>query len=122
MSEDKNYFIGLYFCSDYYPLLVVQVGSHEATERSKAVKRDLRVLGQWVEGSGAQVMFSSIPSVAGKNTESDRKIHLINRWLRGWCLWWDFGFFDHGQVYMASGLLATDGVQLSQRRERILAH
>jgi len=68
------------------------------------------------------VVFSSIPSVAGKNTERDRKSHLINRWLRDWCHWWNFGFFDHGEVYMAQGLLATDGVQLSQRGTRILAH
>jgi len=34
----------------------------------------------------------------------------------------NFGFFDHGEVYTALGLLATDGVQLSQRGNRILAH
>jgi len=78
--------------------------------------------GRLVEGSGAQVVFSSIPSVAGKNTERDRKTHLINRWLRDWCCRWNFGFFDHGEVYMAQGLLATDGVRLSQRGKRILAH
>jgi len=59
--------------------------------------------------------------VAG-NTESDRKTHLINRWLRDWCRLWNFIFFDHGEVYTAPGLLATDGVQLSQRGKSILAH
>jgi len=60
--------------SDYYPLLVMQVGSDEIMERSpKAIKRDFRALGQLVDGSGTQVVFSSIPSVAGKNTERDRK-------------------------------------------------
>jgi len=44
---------------------------------------------------------------------------LINMGLR---TWWSFGFFDHGEVYMAQGLLATDGVQLSQRGKRILVH
>jgi len=78
--------------------------------------------GDWFEGSGAQVVFSSIPSVAGKSTERGRKTHLINRWLRDWCHQWNFGFFDHGEVYMAPGLLATDGVQLSQKGKRILAH
>jgi len=68
------------------------------------------------------VVFSSIPSVAGKNTEWDRKTHLINRWLRDWCRQWNFSFFDHGEVYTAPGLLVTDGVQLSQRGKRILAH
>jgi len=58
----------------------MQVDGHEITERSpKAIKRDFRALGRLVEGSGAQVVFSSIPSVAGKNTERDRKTHLINR-------------------------------------------
>jgi len=60
--------------------------------------------------------------VAGKNTERDRKTHLIIRWLRGWCRQWNFGFFDHMEVYMAPGLLATDGVWLAQRGKRILAH
>jgi len=31
-------------------------------------------------------------------------------------------FFDHGDVYTAQGLLVTDGVQLSQRKKKILAH
>ena len=66
--------------------------------------------------------FSSVPSVAGKSTERGRKTHLINSWLRNWCHWWNFGFFDHGEVYMALGLLAADGVQLSQRGKSILAH
>ena len=65
-------------------------------------------------------MFSSIPLVAGRRTERNRKSHLINAWLRGWCQWWNFVFFDHGAVYMAPGLLETDGVHLSQQRKRIL--
>jgi len=67
-------------------------------------------------------MFSSVPSVAGKDTERNRKTRLINRWLIGWCHRRNFGFFDHGEVYTAPGLLATDGVQLSQRGKRILTH
>jgi len=101
----------------------MQVGGDETTERSpKANKRDFRTLGWLVEGSGPQVVFSSMPSVAGKSTERGRKPHLINRWLRDWCHRWNFGFFDHGEVYMAPGLLASDRVQLSPRGERILAH
>ncbi|KFQ57597.1 hypothetical protein N334_03560, partial [Pelecanus crispus] len=109
--------------SDYYLLLVVQVGSDEITERSpKAIKRDFRALGRLVAGSGAQVVFSSILSVAGKNAERNRKTHLINRWLRGWSHQWNFGFFDHGEVYTALGLLAADGDQLSPKGKSILAH
>jgi len=100
----------------------MQVGSDEITDRDpKVIKRDFRALRLLVEGSGAQVVFSSVPSVAGKNTGRDRKTHLINR-LRDWCHLWNFGFFDHGEVYTATGLLATDGVQRSQRIKRILAH
>ena len=106
--------------SDYYPLLVRQVGGDEIAERSpKAIKRDFRALGRQVEGSGAQVVFSSIPSVAGKSIERGRKTLLINTCLRDW---WNFDFFDHEEVYTASGLLETDGVQLSQRGKRILGH
>jgi len=73
----------------------MQVGSDEIAERSpKAIKRDFRALGLLVEGSGAQVVFSSVPSVAGKNTERNRKTHRINRWLRGWCSQRFFVFFQ----------------------------
>ena len=100
----------------------MQVGSDEIAGRNpKAIKRDFRALGRLVEGSGAQVVFSSIPSVAGKYTERNRKTHVVNTWLRGWCPRRNFGFFDHGEVYTAPGLLATDGIQLSQRGKRILA-
>jgi len=122
VKEAAGKFSGLVRPSDYYLLLVMQVGSDEIKERSpKAMKRDFRALGRLAEGSRAQVVFSSIPSVAGKNIERGRKSHLINRWLRGWCCRWNFGFFDHGEVYTAQGLLVTDRVQLSQRGKRILA-
>lgn len=68
--------------SDYYPLLVLHVGSEEAAKGSlKAIKRDIKALGQLVEGSGAQAVFSSILSVAGKNREWNSQTQLINTWL-----------------------------------------
>jgi len=77
---------GLLRHSGYYPLLVMLVGGDKIAERSpKAIKRDFRALGQLVEGSGAQVLFSAIPSAAGNSTERGRKTHLVNRWLRDWC-------------------------------------
>jgi len=60
--------------------------------------------------------------VAGNSTERGRKTHLVNRWLRDWCHRSNFGFFDRGEVYTAPGLLATGGLQLSQRGKRILGH
>ncbi|XP_074667595.1 uncharacterized protein LOC141917867 [Strix aluco] len=59
---------------DYYPLLVFQVGSDDITRRSpKSVKRDFRALGKVIKGSGAQTVFSSIPSVAGMDEEEYRR-------------------------------------------------
>ena len=106
--------------SDCYPLLIVQAGSDNIEERSlKAIKRDFRGLGRLVDGAGAQVVFSSIPTVAGRGTERTRKAHLLNTWLRGWCQRRNLGFFDHGALYSAPGLMAVDG-SLSFRGKRIL--
>lgn len=105
---------GLIEPSDYYPLLVVvQLGSDKVDERSlTAVKKNFRALRQQIEGTGAQVVFSSVPLVAGRNAERNRRSHLMNMWLKGHQ--WSFGFGDHGAVYMASGLLETNGVCLSE--------
>jgi len=61
--------------SDYFPLLIVQFGSDEVAERSlRAIKRDFMGLGQLVDRMGVQVVvFSSIPSVAVRDTERTRK-------------------------------------------------
>jgi len=44
--------------------------------------------------------------------------------IRKWdcCHRSNFGFFGHGEVYTAPGLLATGGTQLSQRGKIILDH
>ena len=52
---------GLVRSSDYCPLLIVQVGSDEIAQGSlRAIKKDIRGLGQMVEGVGVQVLFSSL--------------------------------------------------------------
>lgn len=67
----------LFLCSDYYPLPIVQVGSNEDTERSlRANKRDFGGLWQLVDR--VQVVFSSISSVAARETERTRKTHHVN--------------------------------------------
>ena len=73
---------GLFHFSDYHHLLVVQAGSAEKSLRT--IKKDFKVLWWVVDGAGMQVFFSSISSVAGKVIERIRKIHIINKWLRGW--------------------------------------
>ena len=70
---------------------------------------------------GIQVVFAGIPTVAGKDSAVTRKTHRINTWLRGWCKCKNLGFFDHGVVYLASGLKSADGYHLSQRGKWILA-
>jgi len=70
---------GLVWPSDCYPLLVVQVGSDEDRDKStQAIKRDFRALGRQVKGSGAQVVFSSIPSVSGEDEGKNRRSQQIN--------------------------------------------
>lgn len=56
--------------SDYYPLLIFQVGSDGVPTRSpRAIKRDFRALGQLVNRSGAQVVSSSVPPLSGNDEE-----------------------------------------------------
>lgn len=114
---------GLIQPSDYYPLLILQAGSDEIEKRSvKAIRKDFRVLGQVVGRAGAQVVFCSVPLVVEENDERNRRIRIINKWLKGWCHWQNFGFFDHGEAFKASALLEPDGVHLSVKGKRFLAH
>ncbi|XP_054044411.1 uncharacterized protein LOC128904316 isoform X1 [Rissa tridactyla] len=112
---------GLANSSDYYPLLVFQVGSDEVGRRSpKSIKRDFRALGRQLKGSGTQVVFSSIPSVAILNEEINRKRHQVNWWLWDWWYRQGFGFFDHRLLYESPDLLVAGGTHLSQKGKRIL--
>lgn len=68
--------------SDYYPLLDFNGGSDDMAKRSpRVIKREFLALGQLVEGSGAQVVFSSILPVVVINIERNRRTQLINMWL-----------------------------------------
>ena len=108
--------------SDYYPLLIVQAGSEEVGEKSlKAIKDDFRQLGRVVEGTGVQVVITSVPSVAGNDTGMSLKTHLLNKWLRSWCKRRSFVFFDHGAIYSAPGMMAANGSSLSPWGKRVLA-
>lgn len=69
---------------------------------------------------GIKVVFSSILSAAGKDTERSRKIHTYM--AESWYNHKNFGFFfDHKAVYSAPGLMSADGSRLSQRGKQILA-
>ncbi|PKU33500.1 transcription factor dp-1- hypothetical protein [Limosa lapponica baueri] len=90
-----------------------EVGSDEEEKRSpRAMKRDFRTLGRLVKGSGAQVMFSSVPPAVENEEGVNRKSQQINAWLQAWCYQQDFGFFDHGLIYKTPGLLVMNGNSL----------
>ena len=108
--------------SDYYPLLLFHVGADEvAVSSPRVIKKEFKALGRLVKESGAQVIFSSLLPVVGRDVERHRQTQSINTWLRDWCHRHNFGFFDHGMTYTAPSLLASNGDQLSQRGKRIFA-
>lgn len=88
-----------------YPLLAVQVDSDKADERStRVIKQVPKALASLVEGTGVQVMFSSIPLVAGMNAGMNRKTHVINKWLKygaisGICIFLIMGKFMWHQAH-----------------------
>jgi len=61
--------------SDYYLLLVMQVGGDEITEKCpKAIKRDFSALGQLFEGSGHQWCFSQSRQWQGRTLKGTGKL------------------------------------------------
>ena len=65
------------------------------------------------------MIFSCIPSVAVRDMEWARKTQVVNKWQTGWCCHRIFGFFDHGAIYLAPGLMAAEGLMaaLVSKRE-----
>ena len=69
----------LVWSTEYYPLLLFQVGSDDLGRTSlRTLKKDFRALGRQVKGSGAQVVFSSIPPDLGNNEGLDIMGQQIN--------------------------------------------
>lgn len=77
------------------------------------LKKDFRALGQSVDGVGAQLIISSVPSAAVRDMESGRRTQVMEKWLRGWRRHRDFGLFNHGAIYSAPGLMAAGCCHLS---------
>ncbi|KFV65520.1 hypothetical protein N307_00492, partial [Dryobates pubescens] len=98
--------------SDYYPLLVIQAGRDEIDKKGTRAIKEFRALGLLVDGAEVQVVFCSVPSVAGVYTERNGRTHTINNCLRPWCQQRNFGFFDHGATFTAPNLLGPDGVHV----------
>ncbi|RMB93655.1 hypothetical protein DUI87_29882 [Hirundo rustica rustica] len=100
-----------------------RAGSDEIKKRNVTViKRDFRALGQVVDKTRAQVVFCSVPLVAEKYDERNRRTHIINKWLKGWCHRQNCGFFDHGVTFTAPALLESDVIHLCVKSRRFLAH
>ena len=107
--------------TDYYPLLLFQVGSDDLGRTSlRTLKKDFRALGRQVKGSGAQVVFSSIPPAIGNNEGRDMMGQQTNTWLRAWCARQGFGFFDLGSVCKSLGRPAAAGSGFSHRLRGVL--
>jgi len=104
--------------SNYYPLLVFH---KVAVHRPRVIKRDFRTLGRLLKKSGEQVIFSSLLPVTGGDIARKRWTQSVNTWLSGWCHGHNFMFFDDWMAYTAPGLLASDGIRLSQRGKRVFA-
>jgi len=108
---------------DYYLLLLFHVGGNEAAACTpRAIKRDFSSWGLLVMEFRTQVIFSSLLPAVGSDTGRNRWAWSTNTWLHGWCHCDSFAYFDHGVAYTAPGLLAPDGIHLSQREKRVFAH
>ena len=105
--------------TDYYPLLLFQVGSDDLG-KIWTLKKNFRASRRQVKGSGAQVVFSSIPPAIGNNEGLDVMGHRINTWLRAWCAWQGFGFFDLGSVCKSLGQTEADRSGFSHRLRGVL--
>lgn len=61
--------------TDYYPLLLFQVGTSNMTRSSlRSIQKDYKALEAVVRDSGGQVAFLSIPVVKGKGFEKASSI------------------------------------------------
>lgn len=62
------------------PLIITQFWLSRSTVKKLRCPRAIknRALGRLVEGTGAEVVFSSMPLIAGKNAERSRRTHMSN--------------------------------------------
>jgi len=79
------------------------------------IKEDYKALGVQAKSIAAQVLFSSILPVTGKDIARNRHIMQINFWLGGWYHHGGFGFYDSGTFFDDYSLLGRNGIPLSIR-------
>ncbi|KAF7240111.1 HAUS augmin-like complex subunit 7 [Varanus komodoensis] len=103
----------------HQPLLVIHVGTNDVARQGVAgITKDFEALGKKLRELKAQVAFSSILPVRGFGPGRDRRASKVNDWLRVWCQKERFGFLDHGTRFLANGLLARDGLNLTRMGKR----
>ncbi|XP_068809548.1 uncharacterized protein [Struthio camelus] len=112
----------LVHASDYYPLLIFHVGANDTKGKLETIKQDFRALGMVVKGLGAQVVFSSILPVRGKDGKRSRRVFQVNNWLRRWCWQQGFGVYEHGPLSEERQLLGKDGIHLTKQGTRVFAN
>ena len=114
---------GLVPPSDYYLLLVMQVGRYEIGEKNpKAIKRDFRALGQLVEGLGHRQCFLQSHQWQGQTLGGTRKLTwwtggsetgavggifialIMGKFTRHQACWWEM---ESGCLKGEKGFLAT---------------
>lgn len=84
-----------------------------------SIEEDHRALGEQMKSTGAQVIFSPILPVRGKEAGRYRQITNINSWLCGWCHCEGLGFYDKRTMFNDCNLLGNGGIHLSQKGKGI---
>ena len=112
----------LVHASDYYPLLLFQVGANDTKGKLEAIQQDFRALGMVVKGLGAQVVFSSVLRVREKDGKRSRRVFQVNSWLRRCCWQQGFGVYGHGTVFEERQLMGRDGIHPTKRGTRVFAN
>ena len=104
--------------TECYPVLLVYVGINDtARHHFQDIVRDFEELGKKVKDLKAKLVISSLFPVVGHGPRREEKIVEVNKWLREWCGRERFGFLDHGWWFQHGGLLARDGLHLSDWRK-----
>uniref|UniRef100_A0A803T042 SGNH hydrolase-type esterase domain-containing protein n=1 Tax=Anolis carolinensis TaxID=28377 RepID=A0A803T042_ANOCA len=104
-------------------LMLIHVGTNDTARHTfQKITNDFRALGTKLKLYNVHVIFSSLLPVVGHGSTRAGKIVQVNNWLRKWCQEEHFGFLDHGLLFQEDGLLASDGVHLTQVGKHLFAH
>ncbi|KAF7240096.1 Platelet-activating factor acetylhydrolase IB subunit gamma [Varanus komodoensis] len=105
----------LFALGGHQPLLVFHVGTNDVARQGViGITRDFETLGKKLLELKAQVAFLLILLDRGFQPRRDRRVSEVNDWVSVWCQKEHFGFLDHSTQFVASGLLARDGLHLTR--------